>query len=331
MCSSIALLAALVGCGDAGAGEADDEGSSTTGSSIQDITDAQFSDRTPGCDAYVGDYTAVAKDLSTGTSFAAQVRIELGGEAAGDTCTLSSNGIPNHDFGDLGPFVTPVGQVQESFTLAAKPSLNDASAPLSLMLDDGVLRNGVKIDLLAAACYGVGPDPLGQEKIGCFQDGTPWRYDPISPSTAFGEDSHHAHTQPDGAYHYHGDPNAMYDPSGAAPSGLIGWAADGVPIYGPYFDDGGIVRKAVSGYSLRQGARVSQPGEAAFPGGDYDGTFIDDYEFTGAGDLDACNGMSVAGVYGYYVTEGYPYVIGCFRGTPDASFAKGMPPPPTSR
>lgn len=52
------------------------------------------------------------------------------------------------------------------------------------------------------------------------------------------------------------------------------------------------------------------------------GTFIDDYEFTNAGDLDECNGMSINGDYGYYVSEAYPWVIKCFKGTPDPSFNK---------
>ena len=63
----------------------------------------------------------------------------------------------------------------------------------------------------------------------------------------FGTDSHNAHTQPDGAYHYHGDPVAMYDTSGETASGVIGFAADGFPIFGPYIDEDGI-RKVQSGY-----------------------------------------------------------------------------------
>ena len=58
------------------------------------------------------------------------------------------------------------------------------------------------------------------------------------------------------------------------------------------------------------------------PGGNYDGTYVDDWEFTNAGDLDACNGMTVNGQYGYYVTESYPWVMGCISGTPDNSFNK---------
>ena len=102
------------------------------------------------------------------------------------------------------------------------------------------------------------------------------------------------------------------------PSPVIGFAADGFPIYGPYFDDAGTVRRAVSGYRLKAGTR------AGGPGGAYDGTFVDDYEWAdGVGDLDRCNGMAVGGQYGYYVTDAYPYVLGCFAGTPDDSFRKG--------
>ena len=112
---------------------------------------------------------------------------------------------------------------------------------------------------------------------------------------------------------------------------MIGFAADGFPIYGPYIDDNGTIRRVASGYQLKTGDRVPQPGEGAFPGGSYDGTFIDDFEFTDAGDLDQCNGMTRDGTYGYYVTDTYPWVIGCFTGTPDASFLKDPLSPPRRR
>ena len=194
---------------------------------------------------------------------------------------------------------------------------------LSLATDNAVMLNGVKLDLLAAACYGVGNDPLGQEKIGCFDD-YPWRYDPMHPANDFGTDTHNAHVQPDGAYHYHGSPEALFDTTGETESGVIGFAADGFPIYGPYIDDEGTVRPVVSGYSLKEGERISQEGEGAFPGGSYDGTYRDDYEFTGAGDLDECNGMTRDGSYGYYITDSYPWVLGCYTGSTDPSFDKGM-------
>jgi len=77
-----------------------------------------------------------------------------------------------------------------------------------------------------------------------------------------------------------------------------------------------------SGYTLKNGSRPSTDGS---PGGTYDGTYIQDYEFTNAGSLDRCNGMNVNGQYGYYVTDSYPYVMGCYSGTPSNSFTKNTP------
>ena len=71
---------------------------------------------------------------------------------------------------------------------------------------------------------------------------------------------------------------------------------------------------------------MTRPAGDDNPPGDYDGTYYDDYEFTGtAGDLDECNGMEVDGQYGYYVTDEFPYLMFCLSGTPDPSFGKGPP------
>ena len=284
-----------------------------------DLTDVVLTLRSADCADYVDSYYALATDLERDLVFDAAFDIEHDG----DVCTFTSNSIPNHDFNDRGSFATPVAEVDLAYDVPADPVAASSPTPLSLAYDNAVFLNGVKLDVLAAACYGVGPDRLGQEKIGCHEQDQPWRYDPMHPGNRFGTDAHNAHTQPDGSYHYHGSPNALFEhanPSTESP--VIGFAADGFPIFGPYIEEGGRIRKVVSGYTLKAGQRVSQAGEGAYPGGTYDGTFVDDYTFTGAGDLDECNGMSRDGVYGYYVTDTYPWVIGCFTGTPDDSFRK---------
>ena len=292
-------------------------------SSGSDITGAAFTNRSADCADYVGTFSSSVRDEQQGVDFEGSVEIT----AADGRCTVTSNSIPNHDFaGDGAQFATPTAEVQETLLFAQNPSAASSSTNISLETDNAVMLNGVKLDLLAAACYGVGEGQLGAEKIGCNTTDTPWRYDPMHPGNNFGTDGHNAHTQPDGAYHYHGSPEAMFDTSGATASGVIGFAADGFPIYGPFIDDGGSVRRVVSGYTLKQGERVSQDGEGAFPGGSYDGTYRDDYEFTTAGDLDACNGMSRDGSYGYYVTDSFPWVLGCFSATPDSSFNKAGGP-----
>jgi hypothetical protein len=284
----------------------------------QDITNAEFTSRNAPCDDYVGYYTSDISDVGNSTNFSGNLYIT----AAGDTCTLTTNSIPNHDVNDATSFATDVGTVTKTYQVTTSPSDAASTTDLSLEWDDAIFLNGAKLDLLPAACYGVGTDPLGSEKTGCETDGTPWRYDPMFSGNDFGTDSHNAHTQPNGAYHYHGDPLAMYDDSSpTVDSPVIGFAADGYPIYGPYIDDSG-VRLVTSGYTLKSGSRVSQTGEGAFPGGTYDGTFRDDWEYTAGGDLDECNGMTRSGQYGYYVTRTFPWVLNCFKGTPDSSFEK---------
>jgi len=187
------------------------------------------------------------------------------------------------------------------------------------------MLNGVVLDLLSAGCYNPNSqqaDSSGNTAIGCNENDD-WLLDPLGADNNFGTDLHNAHTQPDGTYHYHGNPNAMFDDNpGSNGSPVIGFAADGFPIYGSYFldPDSDSVRKAVSGYTLKAGSRGTQ--SATNPGGSYDGSYIDDYEFTNTGDLDSCNGMTLDGQYGYYVTDGYPWVMGCISGTPDDSFSK---------
>ena len=139
-------------------------------------------------------------------------------------------------------------------------------------------------------------------------------------ANGFAVDSHNAHAQPDGTYHYHGSPLALFEDNANEDSPVIGFAADGFPIYGTYFDDQGEVRSVISSYRLKSGDRPNGAGE---PGGSYDGAFRDDYEYVeGLGDLDACNGMTLNGAYAYYITVSYPYVLSCFSGTPDSSFTK---------
>jgi hypothetical protein len=287
-----------------------------------DITDAVFTERDADCAAYDSTLVSDVNDLSRAMMFAGNVVISAGDDA----CTLTSNNIPNHDFNDdSARFANAVAEVQQNFSIPRHPQPAASPTPLSQRLYNAVMLNGVPVDLLSAGCYN--PDsPMadadGNVAIGCSEN-DPWLLDPLGTETKFGADAHNAHTQPDGSYHYHGNPNALFDDSpGPEGSPVIGFAADGFPIYGSYFvdPDSGELRKAVSGYTLRQGER---PESDVDPGGAFDGLYVDDWEFTGAGDLDRCNGMMVDGQYGYYVTDSYPWIIGCHSGTPDPSFVKG--------
>lgn len=183
------------------------------------------------------------------------------------------------------------------------------------------------------AINGIPFDPGAGE----FYDGEPgWQYEPLSGAIDLGIDVSHAHVQPNGKYHYHGLPtglldNAKRDANQHSP--LIGWAADGFPIYAVYGysdpqDRSSSVQALTSSHQLKKGQR---PGGDA-PNGSYDGTFVRDYEYVeGSGDLDQCNGRSTVtpefpeGTYAYFMTEQWPVVPRYYRGTPSPDFMPGPP------
>jgi arylsulfatase A-like enzyme len=284
------------------------------------ITNANLSNNSGNCESYMAAYTAEATDVARDLIFIGNLSITVNN----NKCIFSTNAIPNHDFNDGGgAFPNNVSEQNDVFEITASPMTAAAPNELSLNVDNAILLNGVKVDLLAAGCFGV-----GDGKVGCNDASTPWRYDPMHPANGFRVDSHNAHAQPDGTYHYHGSPFALFADDNAQSSPVIGFAADGYPIYGSYIDDTLIagnqgIRKATSSYRLKEGARLNTDGSVADPGGSYDGAFRDDYEYvSGLGDLDRCNGMMIGGQYGYYITDNYPYVLACFKGTPDTSFNK---------
>lgn len=287
-----------------------------------DITDAIFDARSADCADYSAAYSARASDVQGNRTLTGALEVV----ANGMSCTFSSNSVPNHAFNTSGAhFVKPVTEMASQFTIPRNPSRAANSTPLSQRSFDAIMLNGVVLDILSAGCFrpsGPRADQNGNVAIGCNAERDRWLLDPLGPGAGFGPDAHNAHTQPDGRYHYHGNPMAMFDNNpGSEGSPVIGFAADGFPIFGSYFmDDAGQLRRARSGYTLRAGKRPTSSGN---PGGVYDGMYVDDYEFTNAGDLDECNGMTVNGQYGYYVTDSYPWVLKCLSGRPDPSFDKG--------
>ncbi len=238
----------------------------------------------------------------------------------GEARVIEANGIPDHTTGLFpnanDPF--PLRAQAHRFRVPLHPQPNAESAAI------GVVQFGVAVN-------GVPFDPAGPFLRGDQASG--WEFEPLHASIGphLGVDEHHAHVQPSGAYHYHGLPTGLYQRLAAASDErqamiLVGWAADGFPIYGPFGHDvasdaASPLRPMRSSYRLRQGLRPPEVG------GSFDGSFIQDYEYVpGLGDLDECNGCLgptpefPAGTYHYHLTADFPVVPRRFRGTPDASF-----------
>ena len=139
---------------------------------------------------------------------------------------------------------------------------------------------------------------------------------PVPPDQAFGDpvynkilDSCKGHTGYAGDYHDHAI--LAVARCGFTQSKIVGYAIDGFPIYGPSSD-------AKSGY-VKSGNPKSYSWKA--------------YTYQASSNpkvLDRCNGRTEAdGSYGYHATTTFPYVVGCFKGTPvtqQGAAAAPMPP-----
>lgn len=240
----------------------------------------------------------------------------------GDYRLIKSNGWPDHEPGQFPRQGNPnsVSPQSYSFRVPLKPVVaKDASRFFGWW---GVAFNGVPFEPGTAETWQNNP-----------QSG--WRYEAATGFLNLGLDEHNAHVQPTGAYHYHALPVGLVQRLGGDDKKmlLIGYAADGFPIYtSKGMDSKGELCVMKSSYKLKSGARPAQGGG---PGGNYDGRFTQDWEYVaGSGDLDETNGRSgitpeyPEGTYYYCLTPEFPFVPRNWHGVPDASFAKhgGGPP-----
>jgi YHYH protein len=216
----------------------------------------------------------------------------------GDYRYITANGIPDHQAGKFPNSHNPnrISSQKYQFRVKADPKIARKTTKLQ-MGPFGVAINGVPFDPFAAEFWQRNP-----------QSG--WQYEPLSGHINLGLDKSNAHVQPNGAYHYHGNPKGLVSMhSHKEEMVLVGYAADGFPIYSQYGysdpeDKSSKVKKIKSSYRLKKGKRPDGPR------GKYDGTFVQDYEFIKeAGDLDECNGRFgitpeySEGIYHYYITD----------------------------
>jgi hypothetical protein len=252
------------------------------------------------------------------------------------TCTdsqrvLAANGLPDHDVGTFpnpdNPNKISAQKVAASFTLA--PRLTDTATALGGPRGTiGYVLNGVKID----ADTNGGCNDSGS----ACDEGRPqgqWRMEALGKTPfKFGTDSNNAHVQPGGAYHYHGMPEGFIAKQGKGQAvTLIGWAADGFPIYARYgytvANDNASPIKIIRGsYRLKASPDINRPPVSTYAMG----VFVQDYEYVaGLGDLDECNGRTGVtpefpqGIYHYYATDTYPYLQRCVKGKVEVSRPTG--------
>jgi hypothetical protein len=289
--AAIAFAVLVVGCGAMGSG------GGGGGARIHTATQGQ-------------PITPVVADRSAGVN---QVTLT----ESVSTRNITGNGIPDHLVGAFPNPGNPNSISAQNVSLSVPLVPIPAVSPQTVQgWAFGVSVNGIVLDPFAGEFW------QGDRRSG-------WNYDALGGAVALGVDTNYAHVQPEGTYHYHGVPFGLlellrYDAGQHSP--LVGYAADGYPIYALTGVIEGALTQVTSSHALKSGIR---PGGDQ-PSGAYDGAFVQDYEYiAGSGTLDQCNGAFTqsaefpGGTYAYFLTTEYPFIPRCFTGEPDAGFRKG--------
>jgi hypothetical protein len=239
-----------------------------------------------------------------------------------DALSITAHGLPDHTFENYAlsetlPPILEAEQQDKTVTLPTDPEYKTD--------DEIVVFTGALGDTAVAA-----------NGVSIFNQFTGIATVAVTDETVDDCGGHPAN----GQYHYHSIPycGALVDRLGdsAEHSGLMGMAADGFPVFGPYgFADAGDATGAVtrmeSCYALTEGCDNTDADCYAF-----------DQDAFDAGDchLDPCNGRITAvppemqaafgtEIYAYYMTldnagdPAFPYLPYCFRGEAETSSGGG--------
>ena len=220
-------------------------------------------------------------------------------KSRGQICMVS-NGLPDHATGKFPNKGNPHSIRAQAIEVCVPENPVKTSKATMIRGSTGFLLNGVMIRPGTADYYDPG-SPRGFSR----DPSSGWKLDGKGAASRLGLDANNAHVDERGLYHYHAMPRAM-----ARKSSLIGFAADGFEIH--Y-----VGSKASSGYTLKKGTRPDGPG------GRYDGTYVQDWVYTGgSGKLDQCNGGTLNGKYVYFATDTFPYFPHCAYGKVARGFGR---------
>jgi len=238
---------------------------------------------------------------------------------SGTTRTITVNGVTNHNVGMFPNSGNPntIDVVSETYTVTTNPQ-HASNVVYGQGYTTAVFFTGAVVEPYTAEFF-VGSNGINMN----------WNITTLQSTTSLGLDCNNAHVQPTGRYHYHGTPSAYIDDLGTADGSQmikVGYAADGYPIYYKYgYDnDGATIVIYESGYQLKTEVRDGDGLSA--PDGCPDGYYFQDYEYvSGISDLDECNGRygktpESDNEYYYVITDNFPSMPLCFKGTPDNSF-----------
>lgn len=202
----------------------------------------------------------------------------------GNAVVIESNGIPNFEFVQLTP-----NQLQAQdyrWEIPLNPTVDETPEQIPLLGVVAIAVNGMPI-------YG----PNEAANLG-------WG-DPVLDEIL---DFCNGHTGGGGAYHFHARPECLFTDFEGNTSLVVAYALDGYPILAPFVCQDSACTAIAEVQSSWQRTSNAQ---AAWDAHEY---------VAGSGDLDRCNGMTLAdGSYAYFATDTFPYFLACYHGVAGAA------------
>ncbi len=221
---------------------------------------------------------------------------ELSVTCTDDELVVASNGMPNYTFVAMTP--NALTEQDHQWTIPLQPEIADSVTEIPLLGTVGFAVNGLPFYGPNEAAF---PDPYG---------------DPVYNGIM---DDCLGHTGGTGDYHYHAMLVACLsgDVPEGEPSPIVGFALDGFPIYGPMVCVDAACTQMVELQSAWE--TLGDPTTYAWDANEY-------VEKADAVYLDECNGhVGPNGDYHYHATNSFPYLLGCYTGTPSADAGGGDP------
>lgn len=220
------------------------------------------------------------------------------------TCTdtafvVDSNGMPTYTFVQTTP--NALKEQKDHWEIPRSPAAASATTDVPLLGVAGFAVNGMPF---------FGPNEAAQPADEAFGD--PIYNGLMDPCFGHTSDQYHYHSLLQKCLIVSGlvaKPWMNADPPATEASPIIAWAMDGYPVHGSQECEDAACSKVVvmqSGYE-----KTGDPKTYAWKAYTWKAHAAD------ATYLDACNGHEgPKGDYHYHATSGFPYVIGCYHGTP---------------
>ncbi len=246
-----------------------------------------------------------------------------------------TNNFPNHTYGPFGGMNSILAQDFE-YSMCLYPELTNTVTqitedPNSQSCGGGIIfgvsQEGINYSPFARIYF---VNPNTQEENINFH---------VEAEDLLNMDLNGGHVNNVSRYHYHNIPNDYFNNdlniTSAEHSPILGYAADGFPIYYKYLytdaeDSESGISAFDSSHAMKQGNR---PGDGiTAPNGAYDGSYVEDYEYIeNQSQLDECGGRYGVtpeypnGTYYYVLTDSWPYIPRCLKGKyVDNSFRIGL-------